>query len=118
MYVCTCICSHVHDRQQTLGFKAKSPEATKQKLDEEDLKHRGEKQRKAAIKQEIAEQWGLPWPRVYRKDTRRGGPVPRNLKWEAGLYEWIEKVANDVLPKPQDTPPLPIGFPGRSHIRT
>ena len=52
----------VSERQQKLNFKAGNPAAMKQKLDEEDLKIREEKQRKAAIKQETAEQWGLPHP--------------------------------------------------------
>ena len=66
-------------RQKILDFKTIPPDASQHTLNKEDNKYKEEKQKKEAKKQEIAEEWGLPWPRAIRKDTRRGGPRAGSL---------------------------------------
>ena len=66
-------------------------------------------QKKKAITQDmqrnLAEEWGVPWPKPITKDLRKGGPIPRSQKWHDGMYEWIHKVSTGELAKPAQTPP-------------
>jgi len=94
------------DRQKTLGFNAMTAEAKAQKVDEESNKYKELKQHKEAIRKEVAGEWGLAWPRVMCKDVRHGGPVPREQKWQDGLYEWVERIANGDGSKPDSPPSL------------
>jgi hypothetical protein len=115
LYICTYINRRQFEidpkycRQKLLDFQKVSPEATKVVEEEDYTKYRMEKEKQQSIKKEIAENWGLPWPQQTRKDARKGGPLPRQHKWEEGLYQWIGKIAKDESPKP-DTPPS-LQFP-------
>ena len=56
------------------------------------------------LQQELAEEWGLPWPKPTTKDGRKGGPIPRSQKWRDGLYDWIARVGKAELQKPTEPP--------------
>ena len=66
------------------------------------------KEKKLLLEQarhDLAQEWGLPWPRQVVQDGRKGSPVPRSKKWLDGLYDWMGKVAKGELEKPSEPPP-------------
>eukprot|EP00973_Karenia_brevis_P055297 7688557-Karenia_brevis.AAC.1 len=81
-------------KQSTLDFTATTPDAKKAKIEEESQAYK--KAREAEItkasqldeaKREMAQSWGLTWPKPAEK-ARKGGPIPRARKWKEGLYQW------------------------------
>ena len=96
-------------KQMQLAFQAGTPKKAKVLVEiDKDAQQALTCARDArqATKAEVAKEWGLPWPRHAGKDHRRGGPMPKSLKWTNGLYVWLEKVAQGELPKPTTAPVL------------
>ena len=92
-------------KQKQLEFKSASPVVKQQKLEDDAQAYKAEKEKVESMKRTIASEWGIPCPKPIQNNTRKGGPVPRAQKWNDGLYEWIGKVGQGELAKPESPPP-------------
>ena len=98
---------------EALAFKPMTPEDKVNKMQVEDEKHKKNKEDAAqqilVVDKKacgVAAIWGLPWPKSSKQGpNRKGGPVPRDEKWENGLYEWIGKISRGEVAAPTTTPP-------------
>ena len=94
-------------KQARLGFAKATPEmiAERKAAEEKQLRlKREEKAKEETAKKDLAQAWGLEWPQNRKKP--RTGPVPKQEKWTAGLYVWIDKIIVGEATIPPTPPPL------------
>ena len=83
-------------KQKTLRFKALSPVEKVEKVMIEHESYKAAKSKTEEAMQDIennkknvAEDWGLPWPKLDETSRKGGGPRPRGAKWREGLYKYL-----------------------------